>query len=54
LDNGASADTATLCWSPDSHWLFALDADGRVVVIDNHTASARPLDVGPYGLGNWP
>jgi hypothetical protein len=46
LDSGASAGTAKLCWSPDSRWLFALDADGRVVLIDNRTAEARPLAVG--------
>jgi hypothetical protein len=31
-------------WSPDSRWLFATDAAGRVMIINRDTGRATPLD----------
>jgi hypothetical protein len=32
-------------WSPDSRWLFTVDAGGRVMVINRATGRAAPLDM---------
>jgi hypothetical protein len=44
LDSGVGADNA-LIWSPDSRWLFTLDDNGHIIVIDARTAQARSLGV---------
>jgi hypothetical protein len=45
LAAGVGADNATLIWSPDSHWLFTLDNNGYIIVIDAATAQTRGLSV---------
>lgn len=34
-----------LTWSPDSRWLFTIDPDGRVMVVNRATGRAAPLRV---------
>lgn len=34
---------ATIVWSPDSRWLFALGTDGKLYALDAHTRRATPL-----------
>jgi hypothetical protein len=37
----------TVVWSPDSRWLFAVGANGRLWVVDGYTASVTDLDTPP-------
>jgi hypothetical protein len=40
---GEGQGVSSLAWSPDSHWLFAVDATARVLVVDAGTSRARIL-----------
>jgi len=40
-----SGDEATVAWSPDSRWLFAVGADGQARTIDPHTGKVGSLGV---------
>jgi hypothetical protein len=40
---GEGQGVSCLAWSPDSRWLFAVDASARVLVVDARTAGATLL-----------
>ena len=40
-----SGDEATVAWSPDSRWLFAVGADGQPRTVDPHTGKVGSLGV---------
>jgi WD40 repeat protein len=44
VDQG-SANEQTLAWSPDSRWLFAAAADGRLAVVSARTGQVRGIGV---------
>jgi hypothetical protein len=43
VDVGDGPDQGTLAWSPDSRWLFVLDAAGRLHVVDPVTGTGSEL-----------
>jgi hypothetical protein len=43
---GGGQGVSCLAWSPDSRWLFAVDASARVLVVDARTGRATPLVAG--------
>ena len=44
MPNSTNEAGASFVWSPDSRWLFAVDAGGRVMVINRATGRAALLD----------
>jgi uncharacterized protein YjiK len=40
---GGGQGVSCLAWSPDSRWLFAVDASARVLVVDARTGGTAPL-----------